>query len=109
VFRGSADGLGKGHAATVADETLTGRPRPPPAGDLFGTSLAAGDFDGDGRRDLAWPQGKVGDAGAVVVLRSRCADAGSGAFALERVPTKDGFGAARCGWRPQATLSSALR
>ncbi|HYY11806.1 MAG TPA: hypothetical protein VE781_12775 [Kineosporiaceae bacterium] len=93
VFWGSLDGLGKGHAATVIDETLPGLPRPPAAGDLFGTSLAAGDFDGDGRGDLAvGAPGENGRRGAVAVLRSRSAGTGPASFALERVVTKDGLG-----------------
>jgi len=43
------------------------------AGDLFGASLASGDFDGDGKDDLAMGVpgediGAVKDAGAVSVL-----------------------------------------
>ncbi|KAB2966115.1 MAG: VCBS repeat-containing protein, partial [Thermoanaerobaculia bacterium] len=54
-------GLTGGEVGTVLYQGLSGSPDPPEAGDLFGWSLAAGDFDGDGFDDLA--VGIPGDRG----------------------------------------------
>lgn len=73
VLFGGPNGLGTtGNACIV--ERLTGTPFPLRAGSLFGTTLASGDFDGDGIDDLAI--GLPGltvtglrDAGGVQLLR----------------------------------------
>lgn len=70
VFYGSATGLGTSEAW---DQDVAGVPGAAETGDLFGSSLASGDFDRDGRDDLA--VGAYGDtvggqssAGLVILL-----------------------------------------
>jgi phosphodiesterase/alkaline phosphatase D-like protein len=80
VFSGSATGLGPGRrltqsAAAAADE----------AGDEFGFSLAAGDFNRDGFADLAVgapgeDRGGAGDAGTVFVFPGSASGLGGGFF-----------------------------
>jgi hypothetical protein len=85
VLWGSPDGPGKGRPAAVVDESLSGVPKGPSQGDLFGTSLAAGDFDGDGRSDLAVGAPGVDQRrGEVVVLRSSASG-----FTVQTVITKE--------------------
>ncbi len=50
VYRGGPCGLSRWHSLGQANGALTGTNE---KGDEFGTSLAAGDFDGDGKDDLA--------------------------------------------------------
>lgn len=64
VFYGSANGLGATGAQLFTQDTpnITSAPEPY---DAFGRGLAAGDFNGDGRDDLAigsWGEGLSGDA-----------------------------------------------
>lgn len=72
VVYGSPDGLTPARSDVFTEADVVGRPGP---GDVFGFSLAVGDFDADGRDDLA--VGKPGedlavrdatDAGAVNVI-----------------------------------------
>ncbi len=75
VFFGSSKGLTtKGDV--LLNEALPGFPGSPQQGDAFGTALAAGDFDGDGRDDLAvgnplegWGGGD--DYGTIYVFHGR--------------------------------------
>jgi hypothetical protein len=78
------------------------RARFPAAGDRFGTALAAGDFDGDGRDDLAIGVPNqdhlagilVPDVGAAVLLRGSASGiSSSGGFLLDRFDS-DGLRAA---------------
>ena len=75
VFYGSADGLTT-QGDVLLNEALPGFPGAPDPGDVFGFAVAAGDFDGDGRDDLA--VGNPGEAwgggdeyGAVYVFEGR--------------------------------------
>ena len=88
VFFGSTDGIGKGRAAQVLDESSPGMPHRPGQGDLFGTALAAGDFNGDGFADLAvGAPGADGGRGAVVV-----ANGSRTGLAAGQLLTKDALG-----------------
>jgi FG-GAP repeat len=87
VLYGSGGGLTGGPVLTQPDAE---------AGDLFGTALAAGDFDGDGFADLAVGVpgenvGAVGNAGAVTVLFGSAV--GLGAAGSQRL-VQDGNGVA---------------
>ncbi|WP_460446320.1 SpoIID/LytB domain-containing protein, partial [Angustibacter aerolatus] len=71
-------GSGVAAGGRLVSQASTGVVGTPEAGDGFGSALAAGDFDGDGRRDLAVGvpgedigsgAGYVTDAGSVQVLR----------------------------------------
>jgi FG-GAP repeat len=69
VYLGSATGLGTPRRITQASVPGMG----PEAGDKFGTALAAGDLNGDGKADLAIGApgesiGTVANAGSVVVF-----------------------------------------
>ncbi len=75
--RGGHDGFGRGlDAATAQGWSLNGKNHywydlqvPPEANDRFGSALAAGDFNGDGRADLAiGAPGKAGGTGSVSVI-----------------------------------------
>lgn len=52
-FGVAGSGLAGGLASTVLSQQFAGSPDPAQAGDAFGSRLAVGDFNGDGKDDLA--------------------------------------------------------
>ncbi len=68
IFPGSPAGL---KAGRVVDRSAAGLPGQPTLGDAFGAAVAAADFDGDGRSDIAVGIPGLGRSrGAVAVLRA---------------------------------------
>ncbi|HEY1488182.1 MAG TPA: FG-GAP and VCBS repeat-containing protein [Micromonosporaceae bacterium] len=107
IFASGAAGPNPASSTLVGQETA-GVPGTAEAGDLFGDALAAGDFNGDGKADLAVGApgeavGNVPDAGSVTVLAGSSGGlTATGSFSWtqdsagvpERVEAQDGFGAA---------------
>ena len=99
LFPGSVTGLGPGNMLTEAAFSQT-----PQDGDRFGAALVTGDFNGDGRTDLAVgiPGKKIGNAdnaGVVGVLYGSAAGLVPGPrlaqeTAVQTSEADDGFGAA---------------
>jgi hypothetical protein len=103
VLYGAKDGLNRGRAARSLAQGEKNLGSVPEDDDRFGAALAAGDFDDDGRDDLAvGAPGENGAAGTVHVVISTATGVGRTAAGLTRatpgvpeVPARgDAFGAA---------------
>ncbi len=112
VVPGSPSGLDTG-ASVILTQGSNGVKDTPEAGDGFGSALAAGDFNGDNRDDLAVgvpgeDVGSVADAGAVNVIYGTASGLGSGG--KNQLFTQDTPGAANVaerGDRFGASLAAA--